>query len=177
MECALTTANKTDNRDRMAKGEHWLKSACAVILQFLSQCLNPSGDVPYSTVRYIGDFMFECPITLWVLGSMTWFSAANDLSEYLGMGSLTSLVISYALGFSAFVYKICSTQAFNPELVNFMPRWLEAIMLNLDRNYCFRAFWTGLVACIVYLLVQSYFLHGVSRKGKCSQISILQSIG
>lgn len=160
----------------MATGEHWLRSACPIMLQFLSHCLNPSGDVPYSTVEYIDDFMFEYPIFLWVLVSMTWLSAANDASQYLGMSSPASLVISYALAFSAVLYKICSTQAFNPELVNFMPVWLESVMLDLDRNYCLRVFWTGLIACIVYLLFQSLCLHGVSRKSKSSRLSFLQPI-
>lgn len=136
------------------------------MLQSLSQCLNPSGDVPYSTVEYIHDFLFDYPIFLWALGSMTWVFAVQSVSKYLSMGPLASRAIAYALGFLAVMFKACSTQAYNPELVNFMPPWLEQLMLNLDRNLGLRLLWTGLIACIVYLLVQSAFSHRVSRKGE-----------
>ena len=143
------------------------------MLQFLSQCLNPSGDVPYSTVEYIHDFLFDYPIFLWALGSMTWVFAVNKVSKHLGMGSLASLVTSYALGFLAVAFKACSTQAFNPELINFVPQWLEMSMLNFDRNYGLRILWTGLVACTVYILVQSAFSHRARRTSKCSRLSFL----
>ena len=167
---AMTAASQAQLCDRAATGEHRLKSASPVVLQFLSHCLNPSGDMPYSTVDYVHDFLFDHPICLWALGSMTWVFAVNNISKNLGMGSPASLVTSYALGFLALTFKVCSTQAFNPELVNFMPLWLESLMLNWDRNYGLRIFWTGLVACTVYLLVQSGFSHRVSRKGECSRL-------
>lgn len=167
---AMTAASQAQLCDRAATGEHRLKSASPVVLQLLSQCLNPSGDMPYSTVDYVHDFLFDHPIFLWALGSMTWVFAINNISKNLGMGPLASLVTSYALGFLALTFKVCSTQAFNPESVNFMPLWLESLMLNWDRNYGLRIFWTGLVACTVYLLVQSGFSHRVSRKGECSRL-------
>lgn len=142
---------------------------CCVVLQFLSQCLNPSGDVPYSTVEYIHHFLFDYPISLCVLGSTTWVFTVNTTSKYLGMGSRASLVTSYALGLLAVTVQFCSTQAFNPEVVDFIPLWLEGLVFSLYRNRCLRIFWTGLVACICYLLVQSSFSHRVSKKGKCSQ--------
>ena len=167
---AVTALSQAQRCNRAATGEHWLKSACPVVLQFLSQCLNPSGDVPYSTVEYIHDFLFDYPIFLWALGSMTWVFAVNTISKYLGMGTLASLLTSYAFGFLAVTFKLCSTHAFNPELVNFMPLWLDFFLLNLDQNYCLKILWTGLVACIVFLLMQSVFSHRVSRKGKCSRL-------
>lgn len=121
-------------------------------------------------MHYINDFLFDYSIFLWALSSMTWVFAANNISKNLGMGSLASLATSYTLGFLALTFKICSTQAFNPELVNFLPLWLESFMLNWDRNYGLRIFWTGLVACTLYLLVQSGFSHRVSRKGECSRL-------
>ena len=167
---AVTATCQAENCDRAATGEHWSKSASPVILQFLSQCLNPSADVPYSTVEYIRDFLFDYPILLWALGSMTWVFAANTISKYLRMGSPASLVVSYILGFLAVTFKLCSTQAFNPEVVDFLPLWLKDVMLGFDRNYGLRIFWTGLAACVVYLLLPG-FSHRVSRQGKCSRLS------
>ena len=166
---AVIATRQAQSRDRVATGEQWMKSAYPIALQFLSQCLNPSGDVPYSTVDYIRDFLFDYPISLWALVSITWVFAVNTTSIHLGLGSLASSLTSYALGFLAVTFKLCSTQAFNPELVNFMPLWLEGLILSLDRNHCLRIFWTGLVACMVYLFVQSFFLHHMTRKGKCSR--------
>lgn len=143
-----------------------MKAGFPVALQFLSQCLNPSGDAPYSAVKYIHNFLFDYPIFLWALGSITYVSAVNTISKYLGMGSLVSLVASCALSFLAIVFKLCSTHRFNPELLNFAPLWLEDIVAGIDRNYILRIFWTGLAACFVYLLLQSEFSGRVSRKGE-----------
>lgn len=150
-----------------------MKSAFPVVLQFISQCLNPAGDVPHSAVDYIKDSLFDYPVLLWALVSMSWVFAVITVSKHLGMGSLTSLVTSNALGFLGFTFKVCSTKAFNPELVNFMPLWLENFMLNLDRSYGLRILWAGLVACIINLLVQSRFSHGTSRKSECSWLFFL----
>lgn len=150
----------------MAKGEYWLKAACPVGLQFLSQCFNPSGDVPYSAVEYIHDLLFDYPIILWALGSLTYIFAVNTVSKYLGMGSLVSLVVSCVLSFLAIVFKLCSTYRFNPELLNFAPLWLEKIVAGIDSNYILRIFWTGLVACLAYFLLQFKFSGQVSRKGE-----------
>lgn len=159
------TATTQANHNRVAKGEHWLKAACPVALQFLSQCLNPSGDAPYSAVEYIHNFLFDYPIFLWALGSITYVFAVDTVSKYLGMGSVVSLVVSYVLCFLAIVFKLCSTHAFNPELLNFAPTWFEDTMAGIDQNYILRIFWTGLVACFIYLLLQFKFSGRVSRKG------------
>jgi ethanolamine phosphate transferase 2 subunit G len=158
----------------MVNGENWLKAiAYPVSLQFLSQSLNQTGDPQHLVVEYIHSLLFDYPILFWLPGFITYVSAINSVSSYLGLGSLFSLVASSALCLAAVVFRLSSSFRVNPELLSFAPLWFENLITGVDRNYTLNIFWTGLAACFILVFLQLQFSGRVSKKGKRWQRALI----
>ncbi|KAI1381950.1 alkaline phosphatase-like protein [Hypoxylon crocopeplum] len=144
---------------RLRKGDSWAVSLSPVILQLISQCLNPQ----YAVTGFIKAFLFKTPIFLWGLGSITYISALRTGSDYLGMGPVMSLVVSLSLCGAGIVFKLGSTNRVNPELLSFTPSWVENLMGDIDYEYSLKVLWTGLAASFIFVLLQFKFSGRVSE--------------
>ncbi|XXH00895.1 hypothetical protein Hte_007246 [Hypoxylon texense] len=138
----------------ISRNQPWFWAAVPVILQYLTQCWNQSGDTTYPMVDLIHNFLFEYPLLLWALALAAYALSANSLANSLGVGMVASRVISSVLCIMAAVFKLCVTQRDNPELLVFMPQWLKTMMLEVDQTQLLRIIWTYMFGCAVCLIAQ-----------------------
>lgn len=139
--------------------------AYPVVLQFLSQSLEHTNDPQYSVVKYVHSLMYDHQILFWIPGLMIYVSALNSVSRYLGLGSITSILASTTLCLVAIVSRLSSTYRLSPESFDFAPIWVKDAVSGVNRNQSLNIFWTGLVACLVLILVRFKFSNRMSRKG------------
>ncbi|SLM39831.1 Type I phosphodiesterase/nucleotide pyrophosphatase/phosphate transferase, partial [Lasallia pustulata] len=137
-----------------------LVSALPLIFQSVTQCWNQSGDTQYRVADIVHEYLFRHPLILWTLGAATYIATGIRLSTHLVKGrwrapaSLAHLATA-ALCLIAFIFKFSSTARDTPELVVFAPRYFLEVLQQLDLALTARAVFSGLVASLVYLVLQS----------------------
>ncbi|KAI2613392.1 alkaline phosphatase-like protein [Hypoxylon sp. NC1633] len=136
------------------KGHFWVKAFIPVMLQYLTQCWNQSGDTTYPIVDTIHDILFENPLLLWNFALVAYTLWANSMATHLGTNKLLSRIVSFGLCLVAVVFKICATQRDNPELLIFTPDWVKNSMLGVDQTQLLRMMWICMFGCLVYLIAR-----------------------
>lgn len=154
------------------KGGGLAASTWPVALQLFSQCLNPQ----YAVTGFVKTFLFQNPVFLWTLGSITYIYALRSVSNYLGMGPFMSLTATISLCVGGIIFKVGSIGRVNPELFNFAPLWLEDMVKGIDYQYTLRVFWTGLAACSIFILIRFRTSGNVSKGGKGFYLHLYPSI-
>ncbi|KAH0595098.1 hypothetical protein MHUMG1_07398 [Metarhizium humberi] len=125
-----------------------------VALQFLSQCVNQNG-TKYSIAEHMDDFIFENPVVLWIPVLLSHTSAGLSIAQNLraGLGRHAAFGAALALCAAAVIFKLSSTYDFNPELLGFVSHQAQHFIATLSQDRLVKAFWTGLLSCLVYYLL------------------------
>ncbi|KAI1495879.1 alkaline-phosphatase-like protein [Biscogniauxia marginata] len=152
-----------DHHFCMKGGQPWFKAALPGALQFLTQCSSQSDHMIYPLIEAVDGFLPVYPLILWPLVLVTFVSSANTIATCLGRGSSFARLASSALCMKAAIFKLCWTLRYNPELLIFVPRWLQAAMLELDQLYLLKLIWTGMLGSMLYHVLQ---LRGSAQSSK-----------
>ncbi|EAW23640.1 uncharacterized protein NFIA_023510 [Aspergillus fischeri NRRL 181] len=128
------------------------------LLHVVGQSLNPAGETPWGAGTYLHSFLDDSPLWLWILAAGAHVLAVRTLSEAIGVAVGVG---RYASTFGAclvcgltVLFKICSTHTFNPELLEFLPPWLQSIFSEEVGNLALWSLWSGLLALCIVLLVR-----------------------
>ncbi|KAK9445238.1 transferase [Metarhizium brunneum] len=142
-----------------------------VALQFLSQCVNQNG-TKYSIAERMDDFIFRNPVALWIPVLLSHTSALMSIAQNLraGLGRHAAFGAALALCAAAVVFKLSSTHDFNPELLGFASHHAQHFMATLRQDRLLKAFWTGLLSCLVYYLLHHRFGDNPSPSDTISKV-------
>jgi ethanolaminephosphotransferase len=151
------TMDNTSHRSRLPSGTR-VGALLLPLLHVLGQSVNPAGETPWGAGTYLHGFLDASPLWLWILAGGAHVLAVQTLSEAIGVAVGVG---RYASTFGAclvcgltVLFKICSTHTFNPELLEFLPPWLQSIFSEEVGNLALWSLWSGLLALCIVLLVR-----------------------
>jgi ethanolaminephosphotransferase len=155
----------------MSAGDHWLRAiAYPVALQFISQSLDEATNPQFSVVNYIHDLLSGHQVLFWIPGLMIYVSALNSVTQYLGLGSVVSMLASTAVCMIAILSRLSSSYRLSPTSFDFTPPWFKELVSGVNRNQSLNLFWAGLGACLVLVVFQSRSSGRISRKGELAHV-------
>lgn len=127
------------------------------LLHIVGQSLNPAGETPWGAGKYLHGFLDNSPVWLWILAAGAHVLAVRTLSEAIGVavgvGRYASIFGACLVCGLTVTFKICSTHTFNPELLEFLPPWLQSTFNEDVGNQALWSLWSGLLALCIVLLV------------------------
>ncbi|OJZ83513.1 hypothetical protein ASPFODRAFT_141130 [Aspergillus luchuensis CBS 106.47] len=128
------------------------------LLHIVGQSLNPAGETPWGAGKYLHGFLDNSPVWLWILAAGAHVLAVRTLSEAIGVavgvGRYASIFGACLVCGLTVIFKICSTHTFNPELLEFLPPWLQSTFNEDVGNQALWSLWSGLLALCIVLLVR-----------------------
>ncbi|GIJ87100.1 hypothetical protein Asppvi_006003 [Aspergillus pseudoviridinutans] len=128
------------------------------LLHVVGQSLNPAGETPWGAGTYLHGFLDDSPPWLWILAAGAHLVAVRTLSKAIGVavgvGRYASTVGACLVCGLTVLFKICSTHTFNPELLEFLPPWLQSNFSEEVGNLALWSLWSGLLALCIVLLIR-----------------------
>lgn len=150
----------------MKAGEYWFKAIVyPVTLQFISQSLDEATNPQLSIVNYVHDLFSGHQVLYWIPGLLIYVSAMSSVTNYLGLGSATSMLASTALCTVAILSRLSASLRLSPDSLDITPLWFKHFVSGISRNESLNIFWVGLGACFVAVVIQSRMSGRISRKG------------
>jgi ethanolaminephosphotransferase len=155
----------------MNAGERWFKAIVyPVALQFISQSLDEATNPQLSIVNYVHDLFSGHQVLYWIPGLLIYVSAMSSVTNYLGLGSATSMLASTALCAVAILSRLSASLRLSPDSLDITPSWFKHFVSSVGRNESLNIFWIGLGACFVAVVIQSRMSGRFSRKGSSTLI-------
>ncbi|KAK2024965.1 alkaline phosphatase-like protein [Colletotrichum zoysiae] len=132
------------------------KPFLGVFLQLGSQALNSYGWL-FPVGKLIDDLLFSHPIALWTLSILSYIPTATALSQSFVALEMLSAPLSWWLCGMSLGYKLLTTFHFNPELLGFMPDYMQTRIVAVDHVAFLRSFWVVLAGTIAYSTFRARF--------------------
>ncbi|KAJ5809733.1 uncharacterized protein N7503_001951 [Penicillium pulvis] len=143
---------------RSASGKFKMSGLFIAVLQIAGQSLNPAGETPWGTGKILHDILDNNPAWLWALAAGAHVVAARKLSESisvaLGIDKFASTLSACFVCALTVLFKMSSTHNSNPELLEFLPPWLQSTFTNDVGYLALWTLWSGLLALWIFLLAQ-----------------------
>ncbi|KAI1662856.1 alkaline-phosphatase-like protein [Daldinia decipiens] len=135
-----------------------------IALHFMGQCVNKQG-TKYSIAEHIDDIIFAHPVILWIPALLSHVSAFVLIAKNLrtALGRCVAVVVSLALCAAAFGFKLSSTYTSNPESLSFVSQYVKKLMATVPQDRLLQAFWTELLACLLFFIWQHRSLYSPTR--------------
>ncbi|OQE30597.1 hypothetical protein PENFLA_c003G03564 [Penicillium flavigenum] len=141
---------------RSAPGKARTRVVFLALLHIAGQSLNPAAETPWGAGTFLHGVLDDNPLWLWILAAGAHVVAARTLSESisvaLGVNRSASTLLAWFVCALTVLFKMSSTHTFNPELLEFLPSWLQSTFTGDVGDIALWTLWSGLLALCILLL-------------------------